>query len=238
MATEVANPPAQETPATEEPLAESTTTTTAEVNDENKAPLTTTTAEPTTTTTTPKELTVKHPLMHTWVLWYCKSDKGKNWEDCLKEVATFDTVEDFWALYNHIQLASGLPHASDYYLFKKGIMPMWEDPHNREGGRWLIQIDRVVRNDFLDVYWLELLMAMVGEQFDDGSDYICGAVVNIRGKGDKISLWTKDGVNEELNLKIGTILKQKLSIPAHITYEMHRDTSQKTGSMVRAQLRV
>lgn len=45
----------------------------------------------------PKELLVKHPLQYRWVLWYCKQDRNKKWEDCLKEVASFDTVEDFWA---------------------------------------------------------------------------------------------------------------------------------------------
>jgi len=199
-----------------------------DINNENQAP----------PLETPKELTIKHPLMHKWVLWYCKSDRNKAWEDCLKEVATFNAVEDFWALYNHIQLASGLPWTSDYYLFKEGIQPMWEDPANREGGRWLIQVMKEKRNEMLDFYWLELLMAIVGEQFDEGSDYICGAVVNVRQKGDKISLWTKDASKEDINRKIGQIVKQKLNIGVMITYEMHKDTSQKTGSMVKAQLKV
>ena len=47
----------------------------------------------------------------------------------------FDTVEDFWSLYNHIEVASKLQIGSDYSLFKKGIKPMWEDPHNKDGGR-------------------------------------------------------------------------------------------------------
>ena len=36
-----------------------------------------------------------------------------------QQVSLFDTVEDFWALYNHIQTASGLNWGSDYYLFKE-----------------------------------------------------------------------------------------------------------------------
>lgn len=39
------------------------------------------------------------------------------------------------------------------------------------------------------------LLAMVGEQFDHGDD-ICGAVVNVRTKQEKISIWTKNGLNE------------------------------------------
>jgi len=36
---------------------------------------------------------------------------------------------------------------------------------------------------------------MIGEQFDHG-DEICGAVVNVRNKEDKISIWTKNASNE------------------------------------------
>lgn len=44
----------------------------------------------------------------------------------------------------------------------------------------------------LDFYQL---LAMIGEQFDYG-DEICGAVVNVRGKQEKIGLWTKTATNE------------------------------------------
>lgn len=36
---------------------------------------------------------------------------------------------------------------------------------------------------------------MIGEQFDHG-DEICGAVVNVRARQEKISIWTKNAVNE------------------------------------------
>lgn len=36
---------------------------------------------------------------------------------------------------------------------------------------------------------------MIGEQFDRG-DEICGAVVNVRTKQEKIALWTKNAANE------------------------------------------
>jgi len=180
-----------------------------------------------------------HPLQHTWVLWYCKSEKNKPWEECLKQITTFRSVEDFWALYNHIQLASGLSFGSDYYMFKEGIQPMWEDKSNRDGGRWLINVDKGRRNELLDRYWLELLLAMVGEQFDEFGDQICGAVVNIRNKGDKISLWTRDAANDEANRRIGTILKTKIGmVVENIFYESHRDSSTKTSSVIKPLLKL
>ena len=29
---------------------------------------------------------------------------------------------------------------TDYMLFKKGIRPEWEDPHNRAGGKWVVTL--------------------------------------------------------------------------------------------------
>lgn len=91
-------------------------------------------------------------------------------------------------MYNHIQPASGLTWGSDYYLFKEGIKPMWEDSNNVNGGRWLVIVDKHKRNMKLDQYWLELMMAIIGEQFEEYGDHICGAVVNVRQKGDKVLL--------------------------------------------------
>ena len=42
-------------------------------------------------------------------------------------ISTDCQVEDFWALYNHIELASRLAAGCDYSLFKEGVKPMWED---------------------------------------------------------------------------------------------------------------
>lgn len=44
------------------------------------------------------------------------------------------------------------------------------------------------------VCWVQLL-AMIGEQFDEG-DEICGAVVSVRRSQDKIAIWTKTASNE------------------------------------------
>lgn len=184
------------------------------------------------------ELMVKHPLQYRWVLWYCKHDRSskKDWEDCLKQVASFDTVEDFWALYNHIQLASGLTWNSDYYLFKDKIKPMWEADGNKGGGRWLIKVDKARRTELVDYYWLELLMAMIGEQFEDLGQYVCGAVVNVRTKGDKVSLWTRDSNHVEGNRRIGEILKSKLHVEDTLYYEAHDDAKSKQSSNIKHSL--
>ncbi|CAI5439700.1 unnamed protein product [Caenorhabditis angaria] len=207
---------------------------------------------------TSTEIEAKHPLQNRWALWYLKTEKDKDWEDCLKMLALFDTVEDFWALQNHIQSAGELPRGSDYYMFKEGIRPMWEDVNNVQGGRWIIKkrISKTIhvkkrvivtkgeppetRKKNLDHLWLELLLAIVGEQFEDYGEFICGAALNVRGKGDKVSLWTRDATKDDVNLRIGQIMKEKLSIPDSDTliYAVNKDSSIRTSSVVKPRISI
>jgi len=177
----------------------------------------------------------KHRLQYSWALWYLKGDKDKEWEDCLKQIAVFDTVEDFWAIYNNIQPATGLSMLSDYYLFKEGIKPMWEDAKNIQGGRWLVNVDKRTRATKLDAYWMEMMMAIIGEQFEELGEHICGAVVNVRQKGDKVALWTRDASLDDVNTRIGYIVKDKLGLDG-LRYESHKDSSYRMGSTVKPRI--
>ncbi|MFT7806392.1 eukaryotic translation initiation factor 4E-1A [Arapaima gigas] len=175
---------------------------------------------------------IKHPLQNRWALWFFKNDKSKTWQANLRLISKFDTVEDFWALYNHIQLSSNLMSGCDYCLFKDGIEPMWEDERNKRGGRWLVTLSKQQRKADLDRFWLETLLCLVGEAFDDHSDDVCGAVVNIRGKGDKIAIWTTDYENKEAVTHIGRVYKERLGVSPKmiIGYQSHADTATKSGS--------
>ncbi|XP_066910870.1 eukaryotic translation initiation factor 4E-1A-like [Clytia hemisphaerica] len=182
-----------------------------------------------------KELMVKHPLQNRWSLWFFKNDKSKNWAANLRRITTFDSVEDFWSIYNHIQLASKLSLGCDYSLFKEGVQPMWEDDRNRMGGRWLVNMSKAQRNSDLDRVWLETLLCLIGEAFGEDSDQVCGAVVNIRAKGDKLAVWTQFADKSESVLHIGKMFKERLTLPAKfpIMYEKHMDTANKTGSQTK-----
>ncbi|XP_061747705.1 eukaryotic translation initiation factor 4E-1A isoform X2 [Nerophis ophidion] len=135
-------------------------------------------------------------------------------------------------LYNHIQLSSNLTSGCDYSLFKDDIEPMWEDERNRRGGRWLITLSKQQRKSDLDRFWLETLLCLVGEAFDDHSDDVCGAVINVRAKGDKIAIWTTNYENKEAITHIGRVYKERLGIPPKVVigYQSHADTATKSGS--------
>ena len=68
------------------------------------------------------------------------------------------------------------------------------------------------------------LLALIGEQFPDPGE-ICGAVVNVRNKGDRISIWTRTGGNEAAQMAVGKCMKQVLDLneTTRLGYMLHDD---------------
>ncbi|KAJ7283239.1 translation initiation factor eIF 4e-like domain-containing protein [Mycena rebaudengoi] len=124
--------------------------------------------------------------------------ESTDYEAGLTVVGEFSTVEEFCRYFNWLKPPSHLERNSNYHLFKSGIKPMWEDEANANGGKWVL----TMKNNpaLLDRCWNWLAMALVGEELEEGHDLICGAVVSLRSKVDRIQVWTrsKDDV-EKLN---------------------------------------
>ncbi|XP_027330919.1 eukaryotic translation initiation factor 4E-1-like isoform X2 [Abrus precatorius] len=135
-----------------------------------------------------------HPLENSWTFWFdspSAKSKQAEWGSSIRPIYTFATVEEFWSIYNNIHHPSKLAVGADFHCFKYRIEPKWEDPICANGGKWTVTFPKGKS----DTSWLYTLLAMIGEQFDHG-DEICGAVVNVRNRQEKIALWTKNAANE------------------------------------------
>jgi len=177
----------------------------------------------------------RHPLENAWVLWFLQagtSNAPGKWEDNLKIVHKFATVEDFWSLFNHIKPASQLVKGCDYCLFKEGIIPKWEDEKNKHGGRWVLQIPKTVKDE-VDKYWLETLLCLIGEAFDDNSgELVNGCVVSVRQRGDRVSIWVGNKDQEALVVSIGKKIKERLKLKQATTmqFQAHDDAITRSNS--------
>ncbi|GAB2265894.1 Eukaryotic translation initiation factor isoform 4E [Dionaea muscipula] len=164
-----------------------------------------------------------HLLERKWAFWFdnqAKPKQGAAWGTSLRKIYTFGTVEEFWCLYDQIFKPSKLPGNGDFHLFKAGIEPKWEDPECANGGKWTVASSGKAN---LDNMWLETLMALIGEQFDD-SEEICGVVASVRQRQDKLSLWTKNASNEALQMGIGRKWKDILDGTDKMNYTAHDDS--------------
>ncbi|KAL2923248.1 Eukaryotic translation initiation factor NCBP [Bienertia sinuspersici] len=93
-----------------------------------------------------------HPLKHKLVFWYTRRNPGvrtqTSYEESIKRLVDFSTVEGFWICYCHFARPSSLPSPTDLHLFKEGIRPLWEDSANCNGGKWIIRFKKAVSGRF------------------------------------------------------------------------------------------
>ena len=149
------------------------------------------------TSLTTKTSSSEHAIKSTWVVWYRPpTSKYSDYEKSTIALASFSTVESFWTLYSHLKRPSALPSVSDYHIFKKGIRPVWEDEENKRGGKWIVRLKKGVA----DRYWEDLLLAIVGDQFAEAGEEVCGAVLSVRSGEDVLSVWTR--IDGGRNIKI------------------------------------
>ncbi|KAK0752233.1 translation initiation factor eIF 4e-like domain-containing protein [Schizothecium vesticola] len=158
-----------------------------------------------------------HQLRNSWVFWFrppiSKANGFIEYEKTLHPIASCETAEDFFTVYQHLKRPSTLPLVSDYHLFKKGIRPIWEDEENKHGGKWVVRL----RKGVADRYWEDLLLAIIGDQFSEAGDEVCGAVLSVRNGEDIISIWARsDG---QRVLKIRETMKRVLAFPPETKLE-------------------
>ncbi|CAI9737050.1 eukaryotic translation initiation factor 4E type 2-like isoform X1 [Octopus vulgaris] len=166
----------------------------------------------------------EHQLQFNYSLWFSRRTHGKqnqSYDQNLKYITTFASVEQFWSLYSHLLRPTDLPGHSDYHIFKDGIRPMWEDSANKDGGKWIIRL----KKGLAARCWENLILAMLGEQFMVGEE-ICGAVLSVRYQEDILSLWNRTANDAITTSRIRDTLKRVLNLPPNtiIEYKMHVDS--------------
>lgn len=172
----------------------------------------------------------QNPLEYRYTFWLSKRKsvlKGKNYENCMTKLGSFETVQQFWKMYSFMKRPSKVDDHCDLMLFKSGIRPLWEEESNREGGRWSIRI----RRHNTDRYWENAIMAMIGEQFMVGNE-ICGMVLSLRYPWDQLSVWHRNSSDKYVVKKIGESLRRILHLPQgqggpNMDYRAHNEALHK-----------
>lgn len=97
-----------------------------------------------------------HKLEDTWVIWSHDAD-NRSWAlSAYRKHCEFSTLEEFWDIYN------GLPSLNNrdmWFLMRKGIPPLWEDPINQQGGSFKFRVP----GEEVDNTWLTLTLHAISE---------------------------------------------------------------------------
>ena len=114
-------------------------------------------------------------LSNKFVFWYHINEISydQEYENQIKKLAEFETLEDFWSIFQYLKKPDDCKQAIEFQLFKSPIKPMWEDENNKDGGRIALKL----RKEFTNLVWEELIFAFIGGYFDkEVKDEINGLV--------------------------------------------------------------
>jgi len=170
-----------------------------------------------------------HFLNSRFAFFYLRRDRSQKetdaqgYQNAVQKIGSFDSVEGFFGIYDHLVKPHSLTsetHVTDYHLFREGISPTWEDPKNRNGGKWIVRLRKV--EGLASLYWEDLIMALVGEQFGDVGVQVCGVVVSVRQHEDILSVWTQDSKDDDAIAKIRDAIKTNLELPPFVTIDYKR----------------
>ncbi|KAF5117900.1 hypothetical protein DUD61_004441 [Geotrichum candidum] len=191
------------------------------------------------------------PLHHNYTVWFMHRGPGikmSNYFLATKQVSTFSTVEEFWLVYSHLKRVDRLPFTSEFQVFRRGVKPMWEDPVNLNGGKWVFRFKRPFKPQSVDagsgddeaaaaaaaaavnprnqarLYWELLLLNLIGGNLAsraglDGNE-IVGLVMSVRRDEDIFSIWTRTTATAASGgRKIEQVVRDLLNLPADIGFE-------------------
>ena len=141
----------------------------------------------------------RHNLQNKWVLW-AHLPQDSDWSfKSYKKVHEFKTLED--AIVITDITPDPLIKSSMLFVMKEGIIPMWEDPKNRNGGCFSYKVSN---KNVCDV-WKELNYVLVGETISSESFFVnCVTGITISPKKNFciIKIWLTDCSVQDPNIII------------------------------------
>uniref|UniRef100_G1LV29 Eukaryotic translation initiation factor 4E family member 2 n=1 Tax=Ailuropoda melanoleuca TaxID=9646 RepID=G1LV29_AILME len=145
-----------------------------------------------------------------------------------KQNETRVRTAQFWRFYSHMVGLGDLTGHSDFQLFKEGIKPIWEDDANKNGGKWIIWLQKALASHCYE----NLILDMLEEQFMVGEE-ICGVVVSVQFQEDIILIWNKTASDQTTTVQIQVMLWQVLNLCPNtiIEYKTHTDSIKMPGRL-------
>ena len=93
------------------------------------------------------------------------------------KISDVSNMDEFWKVFQHMKKPNQCPVGTEYHLFKKGIVPMWEDDMNKEGGKLTV----LLTLNYSNLIWEEVAFNF-SKGFLPYYSYINGILISSRQK--------------------------------------------------------
>lgn len=137
-------------------------------------------------------------------------------EQAGETTSNIGSLEQMWACLSSVKKKYELPIGTELLIFKSGVNPVWEDPINTKGGRWVFRFSRRPPNNGnhdadtamnirrkSSLIWERLILKTLTGSIIPDSTYseeiqdlllndISGLVLSVRKDEDIISIWNSN----------------------------------------------
>ena len=139
----------------------------------------------------------------------------EKYESQVKKIADFDTIEEFWGIFQHLRKPDSCRPGIEYFMFKEPIKPMWEDENNKNGGRFSIKL----KHGYTTIIWEEMIFALIGGILPkEMKDEINGIVVTSRKEFNTLQIWFKT-YEEKIIKDLEQCIRDLLVIPSEVNLD-------------------
>ena len=141
------------------------------------------------------------------------------YESQVKKITSFDTMEDFWTIFQHLRKPDSCRPGIEFHMFKDPVKPMWEDENNKNGGKITIKLAK----GYTTIIWEEMIFALIGEDVlpKDIKDEINGIVVTSKKEYNTVQIWIKN-FEKKINNNIELCIRDLLQIPPEVNLEFRQ----------------
>ena len=155
---------------------------------------------------------------------------SSEYESQVKKIAEFDTMEEFWAIYQHIKKPDNCKQGIEIQMFKENIKPMWEDEFNKNGGKLSLKLNK----GYTTIIWEELLLGIIGNILPaEISEGINGIVFSSKKESNILQIWFKDynkNYTSELEQCIRDLIQIPNEVPVDIKKFFHEEDFKKSSN--------
>lgn len=170
----------------------------------------------------------KTKLENGFSFWYRISDEiiqyqgpketldKKIYEKQVKKIHEFDTVEDFWGIFQHLRKPDSCKPGIEFMMFKVPIKPIWEEEDNKKGGKFSIKL----RKGYTTIIWEEMIFALIGGILPkEMKEEINGIVVSSKKEFNTLQIWFKT-FEERITKDLEQCIRDLLLIQPEVNIEV------------------
>ena len=172
----------------------------------------------------PSSSNQKTKLSNKYAFWFEISTKtieqiiNTQYISQIKKISEFETLEDFWAIYQHLTRPDDCIGKTDLHLFKDPIKPIWNDDLNKNGGKLILKCNK----DYTSIIWEEMILGLLsGKIQKEIYDKINGISFFSKKDYNSIEIWSRE-YNEAYNKQLGKSIRELIEIPKKVNFDIQR----------------